>query len=275
MIYRSDCRDILPAIANVNLVVTSPPYNSNQEYETLLSEDEYFTFIRECFALIKDSLVEDGRICWVVAPTISRKNAEFPFPLVYITIKAAIMAGLTFWEEIIWDQLHSEAKTAWGSYQSASAPFIRHQTERILLFTKTSRKRSDKGISNSFKKKEFEHSTLDVWRIKPVTHPIHPCPFPLALAIRCIKLFSYIDDVVLDPFMGSGTVGEACKRLDRQFIGIEKVPKYFTCARNQLRDLKEYIPKKKHIKCQGCGQKVSSDYIMCPYCKYFFLDEKP
>lgn len=228
----------------IDLVVTSPPYNSGQEYEENMTDIEYGSFIAEVFSLLKRVLKRDGRICWIIAPTISRKNVEFPFPLEYITMKAAKKASLCFWETIIWNQLHSEAQTSWGSWQSASAPFIRHQTERILLFVKQTRKRLAKGESSLFKKGEFEKATLDIWDIKPDTKKgFHPCPFPLDLALRCVKLFSYVNDIILDPFMGSGTTGEACKQLNRVFIGIEKEKNYFKLAKTRLISLDDYFEK--------------------------------
>lgn len=241
-LYLGDCQEIIPKIEwqPVNLVVTSPPYNARQEYEGEMTEEEYCEFILGTFKLIKKVLAEDGRVAWVVAPTISEKGKELPFPLEYLSIKAALEAGLNFWESIVWDQGHTEAQTAWGSWQSSSAPYIRHKTERVLLFTKNGRKRQTKGESNKFGEKEFEHSTLDMWQIAPTQDPVHPCPFPLKLALRCVKLFSYKGDVVLDPFMGSGTTGEACK-IGRKFIGIEKDPNYFKRAKERLISLHKYI----------------------------------
>jgi len=242
-IYKGDCLDVLPLLKSesVNLVVTSPPYNALQEYEDDLSEEEYEEFITNVFTRISRVLKPDARICWIVAPTISRKNREFPFPLEYITIKAACNSGIKFWESIVWDQGHSEAHTAWGSWQSASAPFIRHKTERVLLFVKNTRRRISRGVSNKFGDKEFEHSTLDVWNITPCKDRVHPCSFPLALAKRCIKMFSYVDDVVLDLFMGVGTTGIACSRLKRFFIGIEKKHEYFIESKKRLVNLIDFL----------------------------------
>lgn len=236
-IYKIDCRDGISKLSDsfVNCVISSPPYNSGQEYEEHLSDSAYELFITSIFSALKRVLTKDGRICWIVAPTISRKETEFPFPLEYITMKAAEKANLIFWETIIWNQLNTEAQTAWGSWQSASAPFIRHQTERILLFVKETRKRLEKQPSKEFKKKEFESSTLDVWKITPETKRIiHPCPFPLSIVERCLKLFTYKGDIVLDPFAGSGTVGVACKRLGRRFLGFELNADYVKYAKSRL-----------------------------------------
>jgi len=243
-LYLGDCLKHLGEIPteSVNLIVTSPPYNADKEYEQRLSDRDYEYFIQSVFSEIDRVLKLDGRVCWVIAPTISRKGDELPFPLEHITMRAAENAGLLFWESIVWDQSHTEADTAWGSWQSASAPFIRHQTERVLLFVKATRKRVEKGESNHFKKEEFEKSTLDIWKITSETRTSkHPCPFPLDLALRCVKLFSYINDVVLDPFMGIGTTGEACKRLDRIFIGMEKEKKYYKIAKKKLITLDDYL----------------------------------
>lgn len=237
-VYNVDCLDGIAKLPSecINCVITSPPYNAGQEYEELLSDDAYESFITAVFTALQRVLKGDGRICWVIAPTISRKGIEFPFPLEYITMKAAEKAKLVFWETIVWNQLNTEAQTAWGSWQSASAPFIRHQTERVLLFVKKTRKRAEKSKSTEFRAKEFERATLDIWTIVPETKQgIHPCPFPLALVERCLKLFTYKHDLVLDPFMGLGTVGVACKRLQRQFLGFELNAAYTNAAKARLR----------------------------------------
>jgi site-specific DNA-methyltransferase (adenine-specific) len=236
-IYEIDCLKGLSKLPSniVNCVISSPPYNSGQEYEELLSNDAYESFITSVFTGLKRVLVKDGRICWIVAPTISRKEVEFPFPLEYITMKAAEKAKLIFWETIVWNQGNSEAQTAWGSWRSASAPFIRHQTERVLLFVKETRKRIEKSKSTEFREKEFEHATLDVWSITPETRQgVHPCPFPTRLVERCLKLLTYKGDIVLDPFIGSGQVGIACRRLKRNFIGFDSNPNYVKYAKSRL-----------------------------------------
>jgi site-specific DNA-methyltransferase (adenine-specific) len=236
-VYNIDCLEGLSKLPSniINCVISSPPYNSGQEYEELLSDEAYEAFITSVFVALKRVLTRDGRICWIIAPTISRKTTEFPFPLEYITMKAAEKAGLIFWETIVWNQMNTEAQTAWGSWRSASAPFIRHQTERVLLFVKETRRRIEKVKSTEFREKEFEHSTLDIWAITPeTTRMLHPCPFPLALVERCLKLFTYRGDLVVDPFIGSGQVGIACKRLGRNFIGFDSNPNYVIYARSRL-----------------------------------------
>lgn len=245
-IYCADCRDVLANEIDknsVHLTVTSPPYNARQEYESQLSEDEYLDFIIEVFQKIKRVLHDRGRICWNVAPTINEKNKEFPFPLEFLTIEAARKAGLIFWESIVWNQLHTEANTAWGSYKSPNAPVVRHMTERVLFFVKTSRRRGEKGRpQNEFKKGEFEELTLDLWTISPTHNSKHPCPFPVELAERCLKFLSFKPDTILDPFMGIGTVGQACSNLGRKmFIGIDKEKKYFKTASYNVKNLLEYF----------------------------------
>ena len=116
---------------------------------------------------------------------------------------------------------------------SASAPSIPTQHEYILVFGK-SEKRYNKGTS-TISKEEFVKFTDSVWQMKPETKKIgHPAPFPVELPYRLIQLYSYQDDVVLDPFMGSGTTGIACQKTGRKFIGIEKEKTYFELAKKRL-----------------------------------------
>ncbi len=133
-----------------------------------------------------------------------------------------------FRDMIIWDQLHSETKTAWGSWRSASAPYIRHMTEFLLIYYKKTWKK-DKGESD-MSSVLFTELVNDIWRVKPETDKKlrrrHPAPFPVELVTRCMKLFSFVGDTILDPFGGSGTTAVAGKLCGRKVILVEKEKKY-------------------------------------------------
>jgi site-specific DNA-methyltransferase (adenine-specific) len=110
---------------------------------------------------------------------------------------------------------------------SAKAPRLRDLHEYLLVFVKDDFSRPEKGTSD-INKEEFMSSTLSIWEVPPESAKKvgHPAPFPVELASRVIKLYSYVDDVVLDPFAGSGTTCVAAKKLGRYYIGYEIVPEY-------------------------------------------------
>jgi site-specific DNA-methyltransferase (adenine-specific) len=166
----------------------------------------------------------------------SQNSVLFPYLSWIDSLRAN---GLTIKENIIWDQSNSGCDTAWGSWQSASSPHIRHLTEMILVGYNTQWKKTNKGKSD-ITGDEFSKWTLDKWKISPERDRSHPAPFPEELAKRCIKLFSYVGDVVLDPFSGSGTTCAVAKKFGRQYIGIDLDAEYTRLAQKRL----DNIPQK-------------------------------
>ena len=224
---------------SVNLIITSPPYNVNlgnnkfkkdgyENYDDNLEYHEYLAWMKRVFKACMHVLEPDGRMCINIG---DGKNGRFPTHAHFIPMCQEI--GFLPLTTIIWDKQTTSNRAAWGSFMSASAPSIPTQHEYILVFGK-SEKRDTKGIS-TITKEEFIKFTDSVWQIKPETKKIgHPAPFPVELPYRLIQLYSYQDDIVLDPFMGSGTTGVACQKTGRTFIGIEKEKKYFELAKERL-----------------------------------------
>lgn len=226
---------------SVDLIVTSPPYNAGKEYEGILSEAEYFAFINPIVSEFERVLKPDGRFAINVTFNINRveeaeKTVLFPF---FSWIDALRQNHLHIKENIIWDKLNSGCKTAWGSWKSPSAPHIRHMTENILIGYKKQWKKINQGKTD-LTNTEFTLWTLDKWRFCCESNREHPAPFPEELAKRCIKLFSYIGDVVLDPFSGSGTTCAVAKKFGRQYIGIDLSAEYTKLAQKRL----DNIPQK-------------------------------
>ena len=139
--------------------------------------------------------------------------------------------------EIIWQKSKgANANFAWGSWLSASNPVIRDIHEYCLVFSKDSMKNSNGGIS-TIEKDEFMESTLSIWNINPEKAKKigHPAPFPVELPKRFINLYSFKDDLVLDPFIGSGTTAVASKILQRNYVGYEINKDYIEIADKRLR----------------------------------------
>jgi len=218
---------------SIHLMVTSPPYNAKKEYDEDLSLAEYRELLRDVFAETYKKLVTGGRACINIA-NLGRK----PYiPLHSYIIEDMLAIGYYMRGEIIWDKASSAgSSTAWGSWLSAANPVLRDVHEYILVFSKGSfsRKRNDK--ENSIRKADFLAWTKSVWTFPSVSAKRigHPAPFPEELPHRLIQLYTFIGDVVLDPFCGSGTTCLSALKARRHYIGYDIEEKYIELARQRI-----------------------------------------
>lgn len=229
----SERMDELPE-NSVHLAVTSPPYNASKEYDEDLNLEEYLVFLSRVWKEVHRVLAPGGRACINIA-NLGRK----PYiPMHSFIIEQCLAAGFLMRGEIIWNKASSaSASTAWGSWQSAANPVLRDVHEYILVFSKGTFSRRGKGRENTITKDEFLEWTKSVWTFPAVSARKvgHPAPFPYELPQRLIQLYTFKDDVVLDPFVGSGTTCVAAAEAGRKYIGYDINPEYIELARQRLR----------------------------------------
>lgn len=218
---------------SVHLMITSPPYNVTKAYDEDLSLQEYLTLLKNVFKETFRVLVHGGRVCINVA-NIGRK----PYiPLSDYISMMMIDLGFDMRGEIIWNKsAGAGVSTAWGSWQSASNPILRDVHEYILVFSKGDYKRERKEKQNTITKEQFIEWTKSIWTMNPESAKKigHPAPFPEELPFRLIQLYSFIDDIILDPFMGSGTTAVSALKSDRKFVGYDTDEKYIKLAETRL-----------------------------------------
>ncbi|MCJ7658522.1 MAG: site-specific DNA-methyltransferase [Anaerolineales bacterium] len=219
---------------SLHLMVTSPPYNVTKEYDEDLSFEEYLLLLRNVFSETYRVLVYGGRACINVA-NLGRK----PYiPLSDYISQMMIDIGYLMRGEIIWHKVAGAGVSmAWGSWQSASNPVLRDTHEYILVFSKGSfsRKKVD-GKENTIAKDQFMEWTKSVWTMNPESAKKvgHPAPFPIELPYRLIQLYTYKDDIILDPFMGSGSTAIAALKSDRNYIGYDIDAEYIKLAEARI-----------------------------------------
>jgi site-specific DNA-methyltransferase (adenine-specific) len=222
---------------SVDLIVTSPPYNIDIHYNSHpdnLTYEEYLEFTRKwlkrCYDLVKD----DGRLCLNI-PLDKNKGGQQSVGA-DIT-KIAKDVGWKYHSTIIWNEGNISRRTAWGSYMSASAPYIIAPVELILILYKNNWKKISGSKKSDITKEEFIQWTNGVWVFNGESKKKigHPAPFPIELPRRCIKLFSYVGDTILDPFLGSGTTLIASYLNNRIGIGIDVDEEYCDLAINRLK----------------------------------------
>ena len=215
---------------SVHLMVTSPPYNVGKDYDQDLSLEEYREFLTRVWRETYRVLVPGGRACINIA-NLGRK----PYiPLHGYIIEDMLGLGFLMRGELIWNKASSASpSTAWGSWRSASNPTLRDVHEYILIFSKESFRRAKERVKrNSITKEEFLEYTKSVWTFpaESARKVGHPAPFPIELPRRLIQLYTFEDDVVLDPFMGSGATAVAARMSDRYFVGYDVEPSYCDLA---------------------------------------------
>lgn len=220
---------------SVHLMVTSPPYNVGKEYDEDLTLDEYRNFLKRVMVEVYRVLVPGGRACINLA-NLGRR----PYlPLHAFIIQDMLELGFLMRGEIIWDKASSaSSSTAWGSWCSPQNPTLRDTHEYILVFCKQTFKRSNPFDRNpTINRDEFLEFTKSVWRFpaEPATKVGHPAPFPVELPYRLIQLYTFEGEVVLDPFIGSGTTAIAALKTGRVFVGYEINPDYVALANQRLK----------------------------------------
>lgn len=231
-----DCLEGLKDMADgsIDLVFTSPPYNIGIKYDIYNDAQPWDKYYQWCELWLKELLrvmKDDGRCCIVHYLSLGKADNRHS-PLMDINYIAHVLGfnhhGLAIW----WD-ITLTKRTAWGSWLSASAPYINSPFEGILFLYKNSWRKANQGITH-ISKEEFIEACSGIWKIPTERKRTHPAPFPIALAERAIKLLSYEDDVILDPFCGSGTTLVAAKRLNRKYIGMDISPTYCDMAEKRL-----------------------------------------
>ncbi|HLN41551.1 MAG TPA: site-specific DNA-methyltransferase [Acidimicrobiales bacterium] len=243
--------------ASVALVVTSPPYFAGKEYEEALGEGhipasylDYLGMLTDVFAECVRTLEPGGRIAVNVA-NLGRKP--------YRSLSADVIAilqdrlGLLLRGEVVWHKARgASGSCAWGSFRSPANPVLRDLTERVVIASKgrfdralSRAVRQQRGLPSgiSLTKEEFIEATTDVWELpsERATRVGHPAPFPVELPLRLIELFTYEGDLVLDPFIGSGTTAAAAVRSHRHFVGYDTESEYVRIAEQRVSEERERL----------------------------------
>ncbi|HUZ44420.1 MAG TPA: site-specific DNA-methyltransferase [Acidimicrobiales bacterium] len=244
----SRCMDLPDSC--VALVVTSPPYFAGKAYEEALGQDgipadyvEYLDLLRQVLGECVRVLEPGGRLAVNVANLGRRPYRSLAADVISILQDDL---GLLLRGEIVWAKAEgASGSCAWGSFRSASNPVLRDVTERVIVASKgrferapAAGLREQRGLPSEswITSDEFMEATLDLWHLAPerARRVGHPAPFPVELPLRLIDLFTYRGDLVLDPFLGSGTTAVAAARRQRRWWGYDTDPAYVDIARRRV-----------------------------------------
>lgn len=232
-IHNLDCLEGFKLVEDnsIDLIVTSPPYNIGIDYDSYEDNLKWEDYLRwcemwlsECYRVLKD----DGRICinhYLNFQDRWEKVSRFPLHDIQ-NIQERI--GFNVHKLCLWEDNTRKKFTAWGSYLSASAPYINTPYEGILISYKKEWRKANAGES-TINKELFMQGVSGIWKLGTTKGKTKAC-FPETLPEMCIQLLSYKDDIVLDPFMGSGTTAYVAKMLSRNYIGFEISEEYCKMA---------------------------------------------
>ncbi|MDE0315868.1 MAG: site-specific DNA-methyltransferase [Candidatus Poribacteria bacterium] len=228
---------------SIDLIVTSPPYNVDIKYNSnddALSYADYLTFSKDWFSRCLQWLKPDGRFCLNI-PLDKNKGGQQHVGADLTKLATGI--GFQYHSTIVWNEGNISRRTAWGSWLKASAPYVIAPVELIVILYKDQWKKTSGSGESDMDKEEFMEWTNGLWTFPGESKKRigHPAPFPIELPRRCIKLFSFVGDTILDPFMGSGTTLVAAHLNKRNGIGIEVDKGYCELAKERLGEVTKQL----------------------------------
>ena len=237
----------IPAIQDnsVSLTFTSPPYWNFVDYEGKSgigyreSYQDYLDALGHTFRAVWEKTIPGGVLVINASNMKARKSVEgksFIYPLISDIIRGADEAGFVFFDEIVWVKCSVNRTAAlngrplFGSYPFPGRPKMLDSIfENVMVFTKPGKRtklpKEVKELSR-VDKDDWWVYTKGVWYIPPDKDPYHPATFPMEMAERIVKLYSFVGDLVLDPFAGTGTTVIAAEKNERQGLGLEIAPEY-------------------------------------------------
>ena len=242
VLLKGDCLEVMKKLPKecIDLVITSPPYNVGIDYDKWndkLHPNKYFKFVKSFLLLFKKVLKFDGRFAINIPYDSNMKHIGKMYRVslfgeYYNLLKEV---GLNFYTVIDLNETSAQRSklTAWGSWLSPSSPYIYNPKECVLIGYNKQWKKINKGESD-LTKNEFIKYVSGIWDYFPQTKKYTKANYSLDIPIPSIKIMSCINDIILDPFIGSGTTALACEKLNRRWIGIEISEEYCETAKQRL-----------------------------------------
>lgn len=256
-IINGNCIEVMKELpqSSVDLVITSPPYNVGIDYDTHIDDtsmEDYWNFTREWLTGVYNTLKDDGRVAINIPyeTNVRERGGRVFFASEFYQIMKEVGFGFFGLVDLDEDSPHRSKTTAWGSWMSPSAPYIYNPKECIILGYKKEYKKKVKGEPqwspaeikmiekedgtglrkrieySESDKKEFMDLVFGQWKYFADTNQLTKATFSMDIPVKAIKILSYQNDIVMDPFSGSGTTAVAALVHNRQFIGIELSENY-------------------------------------------------
>lgn len=246
-----DVQIILPDLPDesVHLTFTSPPYYNARDYAIYPSYDAYLDFLTDIFAQTH-RITKEGRFLIVntspvIVPRVSRAHASVRYPIPFDLHARLMTLGWEFVDDIVWVKPEASVKNRNGGFLQHRKP-LGYKPNTITEYVMVYRKKTDKLLDWNMRqydeatieasKVSGQYETSNVWRIDPTFDKVHSAVFPLELCRRVLAFYSYVGDLVFDPFGGSGTLGKAAIGMGRKFFLTEQDPTYFARMREVLAD---------------------------------------
>lgn len=253
VVVNGDVRDVLKLVPDesIHMTFTSPPYYNARDYSIYPSYEAYLNFLadvfRETYRITKEGRFLIVNTSPVIVPRVSRAHSSKRYPIPFDMHKDLIQMGWEFIDDIIWMKPEYSVKNRIGGFQQHRKPLAykpNSVTEYIMVYRKQTSKLIDWNIHQypydivKQSKVADGFETTNVWQISPKSDKVHSAVFPYDLCKRVIEYYSYVGDLVFDPFGGSGTLGRTAKKLNRKFFMTEKDPQYFEYMKSFPRDNK-------------------------------------
>lgn len=267
-IFNNKWETILPQIPDnsIDIVITSPPYNVNlgnnkfkkdsyDDFDDNMPYDKFLEWMESLFTECYRILKSGGRICINIG---DKKQSKEVTHVDFINIMKEI--GFLMLCPIVWNKRQIGNRTAWGSYKSPAMPCFPTPFEYIIVMCKDTLRHEGDSNKITVSAKDFQKSAIALWEFPPDTQMMkkwgHPASFPEELPRRLIHQLTYAEDIVLDPFSGSGTTCTVAKKLNRKYIGIEKSNKYYQTSLRRI--LSTPVLCKKNVKIDGKTKEIST-----------------
>ncbi len=247
VIINDDCLEYMKTLPNncIDCIITSPPYNFGIDYGDYYSDentwDSYFKIMNKIIKEMYRILTTGGRVIWNIQPFFSDY-----IPSHHIFSQIFLKHKFIWRNEILWEKNNYSARyTSWGSWKSPASPYLKYTHEFIEVYCKETIKHNNRRNEiPDITDEEFKSAVIGKWSIAPERNMKkynHDAMFPEKLVEKALKVYTFPNDVILDPFGGVGTTAAVCKRINRNYISVDVSKEYCVTAKKRVEDIPQVL----------------------------------